>query len=268
MAKRKKNKKINTNSLEMGQFNSAFNGDKVVVTITGVTDDSDNEKVGNMLGTNIMPATVDNLNEAVKTGNDKAGCGNCPFRPSNYSRLPKWLKDNMAVCYVTVSIDGISSNFNSWLAGRIKKMTSPEQLPNKPVRLGSWGDPAMIPLSAWLPVLAGRAHTGYTHQWKHAFAQPFKRFLQASCGSLHDVKNANSKGWFAYLTVPPGTGMTDFDGVECPHQATQGEVTCDKCLLCDGTKCNVWVYDHGLPYKQRKVKPVIAFGQAAIAMPK
>lgn len=267
--------KFNKNSLVLTECKSAFNGEDLVVTLTAISDEGDNEKVGRMIGSNIMPAGQ-NPKDAVKAGTDQSACGNCPFRPSNYQKVKKnapHLLKNVVTCYVTVAIDGIYSNWMSWSRGRIKALTDVfKQLPNKPIRMGSWGDPAMVPVEAWGPVLEGRDRTGYTHQWRREFAQAYKRLVQASCSNLSEVKLANEKGWFAYLTVPPGTDMSEFDGVECPYQATNKQVNCETCLLCDGTKCNVWCYDHGLPFKRRKITPQVdalgnkSFGETSIAL--
>ncbi|NBW20226.1 MAG: hypothetical protein EBR82_70880 [Caulobacteraceae bacterium] len=67
------------------------------------------------------------------------------------------------------------------------------------VRMGAAGDPAMIPLQHWLRVLQGAdGWTGYSHQWKHPWAQPMRELTMASVESLEDQDLARSMGWRTY----------------------------------------------------------------------
>ena len=58
--------------------------------------------------------------------------------------------------------------------------------------MGSAGDPSMLPLSVWKPLLnVCKSHTGYSHQYRYDFAIDFKNVLQASCDTFDDYLYAS-----------------------------------------------------------------------------
>ena len=64
------------------------------------------------------------------------------------------------------------------------------------MRLGSAGDPTVIDLKVWKPLLdVCKNHTGYTHQWREDFAQQYKGIVQASCDSFQDYLVASGLGF-------------------------------------------------------------------------
>ena len=109
-------------------------------------------------------------------------------------------------CYVNLMLDGINGQYNSWIAGNIA-MYNPavhdDFIKNKPVRLGSYGDPAVIPIDVWIDLLSlASNHTGYTHQWREPDKQDYKSILMASVDTQQDIEDATKLGWrqFAVIT--------------------------------------------------------------------
>jgi hypothetical protein len=73
----------------------------------------------------------------------------------------------------------------------------------KSIRLGTYGDPAVIPMDVWMDLLSlASIHTGYTHQWRNPDKQDYKSILMASVDTLQDIDDATELGWrqFAVIT--------------------------------------------------------------------
>jgi len=115
-------------------------------------------------------------------------------------------KDTTGSCYVNLMLDGINGQYKSWTAGNIA-MYNPaahdDLIKGKPVRLGSYGDPAVVPIDVWLDLLSLTSnHTGYTHQWRDPDKQAYKSILMASVDTCKDIVDATKLGWrqFAVIT--------------------------------------------------------------------
>lgn len=116
----------------------------------------------------------------------------------------------------------------------------------------------------------GLAIVGYTHFWGSLEGAWLKGQLMASCNSLDELREAESRGWRATLVVPTGTTgtMRREDGsilaVECPAIAAArrgSHYTCNDCAsnkrgaLCDASRPGPHVYfaDHGPQRRRLKV---------------
>jgi len=115
-------------------------------------------------------------------------------------------QNSNASCYVNLMLDGVTGQYKSWIAGNIA-MYNPaahrELIQNKSVRLGSYGDPAVVPIDIWLDLLSlASNHTGYTHQWRDPDKQAYKSILMASVDTQQDIEDATKLGWrqFAVIT--------------------------------------------------------------------
>jgi hypothetical protein len=173
--------------------------------------------------------------DAVKSGADKAICGDCAFRPL----LAKAAGTEQAACYVNKG-HGPLAVWRAWTIGRYPKIdpTGAGTLAGdigRPIRVGTYGDPAMVPVHVWRTLLAGSGgkHTGYTHQWKRA---PFLRELaMASVDSLEDLEEARRARWRTFR-VDDGTGIQPGE-IVCPASIEAGKrTTCAQCSLCDGAR--------------------------------
>lgn len=126
------------------------------------------------------------------------------------------------------------------------------------VRLGAIGDPvALSPLDgAYIRATvkrAGLALIGYTHGWRMAKANRWRKSIMASCETLAEADQAIAAGWRATVVLPADhTGRTfktpaGGTGVICPAQLAPKAVTCNTCRLCDGSTRGpvIGFIDHG-----------------------
>ena len=203
---------------------------------------SENAKTGDMVGLYVLPID-ESPTESIKHKRDALQCGDCPLKRS--------------ICYVNpVTVNGPHRTTHNMPVSDV-----PEKF-DKPVRLGVYGEPALVPLSL-LAKICERApkHTGYTHQW-HKRSVKYSRFLMASidnvmaavhkCTPLELKRKANAKGYRTFRVVAPDQQI-DTDEIECPY--TRG-VQCADCGLCNGTytgseRKNIYITIHG---PQNKVK--------------
>lgn len=201
----------------------------IVLIATGFGRPSTNEKTGPMIQTYILCEDVSPV-DAVKTGADESICGDCAFRPL--------LADKGApACYVNKGHGPLAV----WRANTVGRYPGLEpaaagalaaQL-GRPIRVGTYGDPAMVPVGVWRRLLAaaGGRHTGYTHQWRRA---PFLRGLcMASADSESDMRDARAAGWRTFrVGLEPAEGE-----IVCPASIEAGKrTTCAQCGLCDGSR--------------------------------
>jgi hypothetical protein len=210
---------------------STLTGQRIVGVLTY---QSNNTKTGNMAQTWILPdgaRTRIDPSYAVKTGADRAVCGDCPLRgPSIGQRA----------CYVVLA-HGPASVGRALTAGRYSPWADDHAPLDVPVRLGAYGDPAAIPFEAWIPVLsAARSWTGYTHQWRTCDRR-WQGYLMASVETERDADIAQLAGWRTFRVGtrsagpllpadPPRPGE-----VVCPASAEAGyKQTCARCRLCSG----------------------------------
>jgi len=125
-------------------------------------------------------------------------------------------------------------------------------LSKKRVRVGSYGDPTVFPLSVWQD-LGIKKHTGYTHFWRLPHVQEYKKFLMASVETLESYHLAKQLGWKVfYNMLDVHLGLVSIEQVkqetnilECPN--TTHEISCYDCLLCDPKKGgkDIFINPHG-----------------------
>jgi len=221
-----------------------------------LTRRSANRKTGDMPQLYILRADRSPV-EASRTATDDATCGHCPLRHSLGGG-----------CYVNLG-HGPQSVYRAFAAGRYPEAT-PELLQSwtqgKRVRLGAYGDPAMLPESVIERVTAhARGWTGYTHQYAHPWAQWARHYMMASADTPQLARDLRARGWRTFaLSADPFTDRPTPDEsaptqVECPAD-TRG-TSCADCGLCDGTRngtrpatevASVVIRPHG--FKARKAE--------------
>lgn len=212
-------RKQNTYAIYRGP--SMIDGKPIIVLASGFRKTA-NGKTGQMVGTWIIREDV-NPFAAKKDGQSKSVCGGCP------------LQDNG--CYVRVEQAPLSL-WRAWHRG-VVPVLAPDALTDafagRPVRLGSYGDPAAVPMAVWDAVLAkATTHTGYTHQWRGKRFADFKRWCMASCDTEVDLEDAKAAGWATYRVRPKGTALLPGE-VQCPASAEAGHVAdCAACGRCGG----------------------------------
>lgn len=224
---------------------SMIDGKPIVAIATGMSKNSQNEKTGGgLIQTWILREDI-SPTEAVNNGADASVCGDCPHRGD--------LIDGKNVgrsCYVTV----FQAPLNVWKTH--KKGGYPvadvADFAGRGVRLGSYGDPAAVPVAVWVAITARAAYwTGYTHQWR-AFPE-LAAWCMASADSVSDRFTAKALG-FRTFRVRGASADREAGEVVCPASAEAGyKTTCDQCRACGGhgakARADIVIKAHGAASK-------------------
>jgi len=208
---------------------SALDGAPIVVVATGLRAKSQNEKTGALVQTWILRADLDPL-EASKAGADSSICGQCPHRRSLGGS-----------CYVTLHQAPLSV-YRAYHRGSYGVPLDSEgmaaALAGRKVRLGSYGDPAAVPLWVWDAALSrAESWLGYTHQWARpeVTSTGLGRFCMASADSSRDRLIATARGWRTFRVRAPSEPVMAGEFI-CPASAEAGKRrTCETCGACDGS---------------------------------
>lgn len=223
---------------------SMLDGHPIVVIATA---GSGNVKTGPMIQTWILRADLDPV-DAKNVGADSSVCGDCPQR--------HFLG---GACYVQ-PYQAPRSVWYAWWRGSYDDGESERKVrvaiaSGAGVRLGSYGDPAAVPLHVWQKLLGkATSHSGYTHQWRNPVAQALRGLCMASCDTEADYTEATAKGWRAFLVLSKDEAAPA-RSVECLSDAK--DKTCSECGICDGARLDrdvqpvsVWIRVHG-PFAKR-----------------
>ena len=218
---------------------SPFNGEPIIGIITGLSRKSRNPKTGEMLQAWILPRDINPL-DAVKNGQDASVCGVCKYRNNG--------------CYVNIAFapNQVWKKYKSGGYDSVLPSEAAELIRGKVIRIGAYGDPAMIPYEAWKPIIdAAKGHTGYTHQWNAKWINPLlSTFLMASVDSKEEYELAKENVWRCFMVALKGKkGL-----VQCPASEEKGKkTTCQNCKLCSGTTCrskkDIFILPHGTKKK-------------------
>lgn len=203
----------------------------IAVVVTGIEVKSRNEKTGGMVQTYIIRDDM-RPKQAIDSGADSAICGACPHRKQSTGARS---------CYVNLAT-GLNVVGRKLSAGEYPDASVAEvalAVAGRPVRLGTYGDPAAVPLQVWRDLTAHASNwTGYTHQWRYRHVAAYAGFLMASCDSESDRVEAKARGWrtFRVLAVSDSGIETLIAGeIACPASAEAGKrTTCERCGLCAG----------------------------------
>ena len=211
-----------------------------------------NGKTGNMVQTYILRADQAPL-DAIRAGDDESICGDCVHRPALGGS-----------CYVDVS-KSVTSVFSAWVRGSyplLAPAAAADMVAGRVVRMGAYGDPAAIPASIWKRLLrraAGR--TGYTHQWRRAYAQGLRSMAMASVDTVPERDVARALGWrtFRVRTADQVLGARE---IVCPASDEGGKRRqCITCRACDGAErgsiqASVAIVVHGA--RANRFIPIVA----------
>jgi len=204
---------------------SGLDGKPVVVI---ATLQSSNVKTGNMIQTWFLRSDISPI-EAVSNNEDVSICGDCKHRGSlGKSRS----------CYVNVGQAPLGI-WRAFQAGKYKEMRSEwvtKLFGGRRVRLGSYGDPSIIPYEVLLPLVqASAGWTGYTHQWSRC-DQRFRSLLMASVDSPLERHQAILAGWRTFRVRGKEEPLEGLE-IACPASPEGGErMRCEDCLACSGTR--------------------------------
>jgi hypothetical protein len=214
--------------------------ENIVIIATGIAGKkSANRKTGQMIQIWILRSDMSPV-DAVKTGADSAICGTCPHRGDRSTGRKR-------SCYVNVgqAPDAVYRAFRRGSYPTLALADYPQVFKGRAVRLGAYGDPAMIPpvLIEAICSLASK-HTGYTHQWTRA--EWLKPFVMASCDSPADFVQASHHGWRTFRVAASLAPLPS--EILCPSSNEAGNrTTCAKCGLCNGAGSakNIFIPVHG-----------------------
>jgi hypothetical protein len=191
---------------------------------------SKNIKTGNMVQTYILRADIHPM-DAIKSADDVSICGSCIHRGDSQTKR---------TCYVDVG-KSVSQIYKAFRRGSYPDMSrdlshAAAQLKGRKVRLGAYGDPAMIPAETWYALLEHAADwTGYTHQWQQAFAIAHRELCMASADSIEDRDLARSMGFRTFRVIAINAAPKLDREVFCPASPEGGNKRqCITCTACDG----------------------------------
>lgn len=212
--------------VELWRGPSAFDGEEIVVIATFRTE---NIKTGEliqiwMLGADSRPTA------AMVNGKEKTVCGSCPLQHGS--------SGGNSLCYVNRCT--ANKVYDTWKTGGYPKYNRGQHLhlfSGRHIRLGAYGDPAMVPLSLFKPLLAvASGWTGYTHQWRLGFAQEYRTFVMASTESEKSYWEAKQAGWRSFRIRRPDEPTLPQERV-CPASEEGGfRVQCNRCMACHGAR--------------------------------
>jgi hypothetical protein len=229
---------MTTERMIIWQGPSQLDGTPLVVLATGVPKlskrgigraKSGNVKTGDMIQIAILRADV-NPTEAIKLGLDRATCGTCPFTSK--------ASGGDGSCYTHKNLRRGFAQTSTWKSHTANGSVpfDLERFRGQPVRFGSYGDPAAVPVEVWLPIVeVASGVTSYTHQWRTADKR-FTTFTMASTDSLRERKQAREQ--FGYRSFMPIADLADKPKgmIVCPASKEMGmRTTCETCLMCSGT---------------------------------
>lgn len=251
---------------------SLLTGEPIVVI---ATTDSKNDKTGSMVQTWIIRDGID-PRVASQSGQDTAICGHCPLKgdaissPDNFTAvMPKFDKKRgqyyisvplakKRACYVTIgtSVMQIYRGLQRGIYPELNTEQIRELGRDRVVRLGAYGDPAMVPGEAvWANlIMFALGFTGYSHQWRQEGADFRPEQTMASADSLEYAKLAWDAGYRTFRVVNSVHELQDNE-ILCPASKEAGyKTTCANCQLCAGTTCKspksvaIVVHGHGGKY--------------------
>jgi len=211
---------------------SPFNGQGIVALLSGVRTKSNNRKTGDMAQLSIV-SDSGLPSHSLSNGADASSCGNCPLRP----RLAR-LAGAAVSCYVFVA-QSIDAKWKAFQRGAYADGTSlnvlAESWRDKPIRIGDYGDGAMMPESIIRRLVTiASGWTAYTHQWEHTWALWARRYFMASVASAEERTAAKLRGFRTYRILQDGEVLEPGE-ILCPNE-TKPHVTCRRCLACSGTE--------------------------------
>lgn len=248
---------------------SLIDGKPIVAIATGLKKASANKKTGAEVQTWILRSDVDPYT-ALATGQDVSICGACLKRAQevNVQRTKRdkatgetveYLGFAKRACYVRPqSFGGIWNAYKRGTYPRVATSQLADVFAGRIVRLGSYGDPAAVPLAVWqIAVSKAVGHTGYTHQWKAARLRGVTSLCQASVDTPEEADKADALG-LGYFRVKRADEPTRDGEIVCPASAERGYSTnCASCRMCDGRQGKrVVINAHGTGAQfVRTVKP-------------
>ena len=225
---------------------SAFNGEKIVLIV--LVSESRNRKTGNMAQSYILRDGRIKPSQVIVRQMDASICGNCSMR---------YQDDGSRMCYVPLH-NGMTKVWTHYKLHRYPYMCPKnigQLLARRALRIGAYGDPAMVPFEVWDDLLQHTDnYTGYTHQWRWC-DERFQRICMASVETLEDALEAQRRGWRTFRVISEVPALYNNE-ILCPASEEAGKkVTCRQCQLCQGmhkVAKNIGIVVHGTHKKKHQ----------------
>lgn len=188
---------------------------------------SRNSKTGPVVQLHILVADEHPVT-AQKSGSDQAICGTCTERHAVGGS-----------CYVSVA-RGEASTWRTH-KGQSATFNAVDIMSRVGLRLGAYGDPAMLPekVIRRLCAVANKFrpnHTGFTQRWRLKSNQWLRFFCMASVSSAKDAQKAHALGWRTFRVRSQDEPLEPHE-ITCPASKEAGRrTTCQRCTLCDGKR--------------------------------
>ena len=160
-------------------------------------------------------------------------------------------------CYVRVDTAPLGI-WRAWDRGNVPRVTLAElsELTRaRMVRLGTYGDPASVPLTVWDSFCSDVAGwTGYTHQARNRSLRDVLKYCQISADSREDALAAYAANVGSFRVLASGEDPLPFE-MRCPASEEAGRsLTCSECLACSGINGKSVVIDaHGIGAKHYQI---------------
>lgn len=220
---------------------SLIDGKPIVAVAAGFLSARKNRKTGAGISTYIIRSDMP-PNKAALSGDDVSVCGDCPLRPAI-----------SGVCYVELG-HGAWNVYRGYQNGSYRRNLPPSIFSDRYVRLGTYGDPAAVPLDVWRTITDSAANwSGYTHRWKTC-DQGLHSILMASVDSDSEATEAQSLGWRTFRLRLASSPLRR-EEIVCPSSDEGGHRRqCNSCRACrgngrSGQAKSVSIVIHGRPWK-------------------
>jgi hypothetical protein len=238
----KKPKVTGDNGAVVWRGPSRFDGSPLAVVLTWTTQ---NAATGNMVQSWIVPDDP-TWTGKVKDGQDRGACGDCPRAGGGTRDVDD---EHGKHCYVVAANAPRAVAQRLDLYERLDLETASYRLRGRLLRIGSYGDPAMVPVSIWYELTKRtRGHTGYTHS-PH-LSPMLAPLVMASAENELQAVRLQAAGWRTYRVSDYGDTSRMDGEIVCPKaiEAMGDLMTCERCLKCDGawgrSKQNIKIMDH------------------------
>jgi hypothetical protein len=214
-----------TTGIELWRGPSSWDGSPIVAI---AVFHSANRKTGDMVQTFILRLGM-KPTDAIRSGDDASICGDCSKRLDPLTKKRE--------CYVNAG-QSVNAVMRAYDAGRypaIDPAAAARLVRGRRVRLGAYGDPAMVPDSVWRSFLSeASGYTGYTHQWRRA--PQYRDLCMASVDNESEARMAWSMGWRTFRVREASDAVLAGE-VICPASKEGNNRTqCERCMLCTGNQ--------------------------------
>jgi hypothetical protein len=199
----------------------------------------ENTKTGAVVQTYILLEDID-PRDASKSGADYSICGTCPLRGIATDDPDRSIARNR-ICYVQLG-QGPLNVFKAMQRGVYPVVRGHAAIAaigrGRVVRLGTYGDPAMVPSYIWESLISeARGHTAHSHQANVPAANFRADLYMHSADSLEQAQGAWASGQRTFRIVRTVADIVKGREILCPASKEAGRrVTCTDCRLCGGSR--------------------------------